>query len=95
MPSDRFYDLSLRILMAAIAIVLAGSVVLLVQRMNKPAAPAAETVPLTEVAPSPLQKSAPVDTAANTQVLLSPGKVFRCEGRNGVTFSDRACDTVR
>ena len=95
MPSDRLYDLSLRILMAAIAIVLVGSVVLLVQRINKPAAPAAETVPLTELAPAPSQKSTPLDTAANTQVLLAPGKVFRCESRNGVTFSDRACDAVR
>lgn len=95
MPSDRFYDLSLRILMAAIAVVLVGSVVLLVQRINKPATSAASIVPLTEVAPSPLQKSAPLDTAANTQVLLAPGMVFRCDGRNGVTYSDRACDTVR
>ena len=95
MPSDRFYDLSLRILMAAIAIVLAGSVVLLVQRINKPAAPAAETVPLTEVAPSPLQKPAPLDSAASTQVLLAPGTVFRCAGRNGITFSDRPCDAER
>ena len=95
MPSDRFYDLSLRILMAAIAIVLAGSVVLLVQRINKPAAPAAEPVPLTEVEPSPLQRSVPLDTAANTQVLLAPGNVFRCDGRSGVTFSDRPCDTAR
>lgn len=92
--SDRVYDFSLRILMIALTAVLIGCIALLLWRWAQPAKPRGEVVPVTEVP----AKSEPVQRAdaalpASSQVLLSPGKVFRCDIGGKVTFTDRPCPT--
>lgn len=95
MPSDRVFDLSLRILMAVVVVVLAGSVYLLAQRWTAPAQLPSPVVPLTQVEPAPARAESPADVQASAQVLLAPGQVFRCETAGRVTYSDRPCDERR
>lgn len=95
MPSDRVFDLSLRILMAVVVVVLAGCVYLLAQRWTAPAQAPSPVVPLTEVDPAPARAANPSDIQASAQVLLSPGQVFRCETAGRVTYSDRPCPERR
>jgi hypothetical protein len=92
---DRVYDISLRILMLAVTAALIGAIVVLIWRWNQPHAAAAPAVPVTQVAPP--QQPVPrtdVATAANAQVLVAPGQVFRCESGGKVTFTDRPCPTI-
>jgi hypothetical protein len=92
--SDRVYDFSLRILMLALTGVLIGCIALLLWRWVQPAKPRGDVVPVTEV-PAKTEPVQRADAAlpASSQVLLSPGKVFRCDSGGKVTFTDRPCPT--
>lgn len=92
---DRVYDLSLRMLMAAITVVLIGCIGLLSWRWMNPPQHDGALVPVSQIAP----KSAPATPVQTTavapeQVLLAPGQVFRCTIDGRITFTDRPCPTV-
>ncbi len=93
--SDRYFDLSLRLLTIFVLVSLVACVGFLSYRwvgprwFNKPAPPADPPVPaVTSPAPAAETKPAPVD-----EVLMDPRKTFRCVEKGKVTFSDRACDS--
>jgi hypothetical protein len=93
--SDRYFDLSLRLLTIFVLVSLVSCIGFLGYRwlaprwLNKPAA-TVETLapPVTSPAPATETKPAPVD-----EVLMDPHKTFRCVEKGKVTFSDHACDT--
>lgn len=90
---DRSFDLSLRLLTALILVTLAGSVSFLAYRWLAPRFTQADNGPVaTKVAPPP---DAPAPAVAGSthrdQVLMDPGRVFRCEEQGRVSFSDQAC----
>jgi hypothetical protein len=93
--SDRYFDLSLRLLTIFVLVSLACCVAFLSYRWLGPRllrAPAAPIEARTPTVPSPAPASetapAPVD-----EVLMDPHKAFRCVEQGRVTFSDRACDS--
>jgi len=90
---DRSFDLSLRLLTVLILVTLAGSVSFLAYRWLAPRFAQTDSEPIqTKVAPPP---DAPAPTAAGSthrdQVLMDPGRVFRCVEQGQVSFSDQAC----
>jgi hypothetical protein len=89
--SDRFVDWSLRILSLFVAAVLLGCMGLLVFRWITPPA----IVPTVTMVPMQPKMAATVDadlpTPQAAQVLMAPGKVFRCVVNGRVAFSDRPC----
>lgn len=90
--SDRYFDLTLRILMLAVAVALLGCVAFLLQRWSRPAAADTSLVQLVQ-APSPAV-AVPLPArpeATQAQVLHVPGRIFRCENNGRVTFSDQPC----
>ncbi len=92
--SDRYFDLTLRILMLAVAVALLGCVVFLVHRWSKPPVADASLVQLVR-APAPaiaVPLPARAD-ATQAQVLHAPGQIFRCENNGRVSFSDQPCRT--
>jgi hypothetical protein len=93
--SDRYFDLSLRLLTIFVLVSLVSCIGFLGYRwlaprwLNKPAAPIEAPAPLvTSPAPAAETKPAPVD-----EVLMDPHKTFRCVEKGKVTFSDHACDS--
>ncbi len=92
---DRVYDLSLRVLMTAITVVLIGCIGLLSWRWMNPPQRDGALVPVSQIAPKSAP-TAPVQTTAVApeQVLLVPGQVFRCTIDGRITFTDRPCPTV-
>jgi hypothetical protein len=90
---DRFYDLSLRILMGFVTIVLIGCVGFLAFRWLQPQAATDVGIPLVQVEVKPRVEPAAAAPAPEpkAQVLLAPGKIFRCELNGRVTFSDQLC----
>jgi hypothetical protein len=90
---DRFYDLSLRILMGFVTIVLIGCVGFLAFRWLQPQAATDAGIPLVQVEVKPRVEPAAAAPAPEpkAQVLLAPGKIFRCELKGRVTFSDQLC----
>jgi|DewCreStandDraft_4_1066084.scaffolds.fasta_scaffold11560_7 hypothetical protein len=90
---DRFYDFSLRILMGFVTIVLLGCIGFLAFRWIQPQAANDPGVPLVqvEVKPPAEPPATPVAPEPKAQVLLAPGKIFRCELKGRVTFSDQPC----
>ncbi len=90
--SDRYFDLTLRILMLAVAVALLGCVVFLLHRWSKPAVPDTSLVQLVH-APAPAV-AVPLPAraeAAQAQVLHAPGRIFRCDNNGRVSFSDQPC----
>jgi hypothetical protein len=93
--SDRYFDLSLRLLTIFVLVALACCVGFLAYRWLEPrwnSAPATAArlhSPVIE-SPTPATNAAP---ARADQVLMDPRKAFKCEEHGKVTFSDRACDT--
>jgi len=90
---DRSFDLSLRLLTALILVTLVGSVSFLAYRWLAPRFAQTGNEPVaTKVAPPP---DAPAPAVAGSthrdQVLMDPGRVFRCEEQGRVSFSDQAC----
>ncbi len=90
---DRFYDLSLRILMGFVTIVLIGCVGFLAFRWLQPQAATEAGIPLVQVEIKPRVEpaAAPPAPEPKAQVLLAPGRIFRCELKGRVTFSDQLC----
>jgi|SRR5882672_256076 len=93
--SERFFDLLIRLLMAATGAVLVVCVAFLIYRWVNPQTTPSHDIQLTEVpvkSDDTLQRAeSPISAAA--QVLLAPGQVFKCVTNGRVTFSDRACAT--
>ncbi len=91
--SDRFVDLTLRILTGLILAVLILALSLLFWDFLKPRAQDAAPVPLVEVEPKPAPKAEPAVPAApaKSEVLLNPGQVYRCVINGRTTFSERPC----
>ena len=93
--SDRYFDLSLRLLTIFVLVSLVCCVAFLIWRWVDSRFPrdAAVTVaPKNAVieSPAPAADAAP---APPTQVLMDPHKTFKCDERGKVTYSDRACDS--
>jgi hypothetical protein len=90
---DRFYDFSLRVLTGFVTLVLLGCIGFLVYRWLQPQEPADHGIPLVQVQvkPSPEPAAAPPAPAPKAEILLAPGKIFRCESKGRVTFSDHLC----
>jgi len=91
--ADRSFDLSLRLLTALVLAALAGSVSFLAYRWLAPRLSQTDSAAATmKIAPRP---AAPVASEAGStrgdQVLMDPGRVFRCEEQGRVSFSDQAC----
>lgn len=90
---DRFYDFSLRVLMGFVTLVLLGCIGFLAFRWLQPQAATDPGVPLVqvEVKPPAEPAAAPPAPEPKAEVLLAPGKIFRCELKGRVTFSDQPC----
>lgn len=90
---DRSLDLSLRLLTAIVLMALVGSVGFLVFRIVVPDVYPDTGATARTVRPAPPKPAAgPPQRASDAdQVLMAPGRVFRCEDQGGVSFSDRAC----
>lgn len=90
--SDRFVDLSLRILTLVVGAVLLACLALLIYRWSVPPA-AAPTVTLVPVTPKPnvAAKAAVAEPARAPEVLMAPGKMFQCVVNGRKSFSDRPC----
>ena len=90
---DRSFDLSLRLLTALVIVALVGSVGLLAYRWIAPSLSQGGSGPITTNARHPPTAPATAVTgpAQGDQVLMDPGRVFRCEDQGRVSFSDRAC----
>jgi hypothetical protein len=90
---DRSFDLSLRLLTALVIVALVGSVGLLAYRWIAPSLSQGGTGPISTNTRHP--PAAPTTAVAGPsqgdQVLMDPGRVFRCEDQGRVSFSDRAC----
>jgi hypothetical protein len=93
--SDRYFDLSLRLLTIFVLVSLACCVAFLTYRWvyprlrHTPQAPVELRSPVV-VSPAPASQSTP---APADQVLMDPHQAFRCVEQGKVTFSDRACDS--
>lgn len=93
--SDRYFDLSLRLLTAFVLVALVCCIGFLSYRWLGPRLPLASRAPAeparsTVVAPEPAASAAP---APADEVLMDPSKTFRCIEQGRVTFSDHACDS--
>lgn len=92
---DRLYDLSLHILMAVVSVGLVASVAFLTYRWLIPPRASEVTVPLVEVGVKPAQASIPAPAAPpKGEVLMNPGKIFKCEVDGRVIFSELACSAI-
>jgi hypothetical protein len=93
--SDRYFDLSLRLLTIFVLVSLVCCVGFLAYRwvrphlLKQPLAPV-EARGAVLVSPVPAAQTAP---APADEVLMDPRKTFRCVEQGKVTFSDRACDS--
>ena len=93
--SDRYFDLSLRLLTIFVLVSLVACVAFLSYRWI---APRFNRAPVTAVEiPDPVVRSrAPAAEAVPApadKILMDPHKTFRCVEQGKVTFSDRACDS--
>ncbi|SPE20042.1 hypothetical protein SBBP1_110084 [Burkholderiales bacterium] len=90
---DRSFDLSLRLLTVLVLIALAGSVSFLAYRLLAPRFSQNDNERVTTTTSRP--PVAPATTVAGPahgdEVLMDPGRVFRCEEQGRVSFSDQAC----
>lgn len=91
--SDRFVDLTLRILTGVILAAFVVALVLLIWNALRPTVRATAPVPLVEVEPKPAPQAEPALPAApaKPEVLLNPGQVYRCVINGRTTFSDKPC----
>jgi hypothetical protein len=91
--ADSGFDLSLRLLTYLVTVALAGSVGLLIYRWIAPHLDEGNAGPT----PASASRPAPAATAPDQapqhrdEVLMDPGRVFKCEEQGRVTFSDQAC----
>ncbi|HYA66375.1 MAG TPA: hypothetical protein VEE84_06785 [Burkholderiaceae bacterium] len=93
---DRSFDLSLRLLTALVLVTLAGSVSFLAYRFLAPRFSQIGSTSVTnKISQPPSAPAASVDTSSRgDQVLMDPGRVFRCEEQGRVSFSDQACPSA-
>lgn len=92
--SDRFVDLTVRILTGLVLAGLMVALVLLIWNSLKPQVrEPAPTPRLVEVEPKQAPKAEPAAPAASakSEVLLNPGQVYRCVINGRTTFSERPC----
>ncbi len=91
--ADSSFDLSLRLLTALVIFALVGSVSLLVYRWIEQNRSNSEAVPppASTTAPAPVTRAPDQGSAHRDEVLMDPGRVFKCEEQGRVTFSDQAC----
>lgn len=90
--ADRFYDLSLRILMFVVSVALVGSVAFLTYRWIVPPPPPRTDVPVMEVGVKPLPAATPAPAPApKGEVLMAPGQIFKCDVAGRITFSEQPC----
>ena len=90
--ADRFYDLSLRILMVVVSVGLVGSVAFLTYRWLAPPRPVQTDVPVLEVGVRPSPAAVPAAAPApKGEVLMAPGQIFKCEVDGRITFSEQPC----
>jgi hypothetical protein len=93
--SDRFVDISLRILTLVVGAVLLACLGLLTYRWTVPprVAPTVKIVPVVpRITPAPVIPAAV--PARAPEVLMAPGKMFRCVVNGRALFSDRPCEEV-
>ena len=93
--SDRYFDLSLRLLTIFVLVSLVCCVALLSYRWLSPRFGRTATAPVQAhgpIIPSPQPTTEATPPAAD-EVLMDPRKTFRCVEQGKVTFSDRACDS--
>ena len=97
--SDRFVDLSLRILTLVVGGVLLACLALLVYRWSAPplTVHSVTIVPVTPVSASAVDAQARGPEPVNApEVLMAPGKMFQCVSNGRKLFSDRPCpETLR
>jgi hypothetical protein len=94
MPAaDTSFDLSLRLLTALVMVALAGSVSLLVYRWIAPRLEEGNSGPVPASTRHPAPAASAPDQAPphRDEILMDPGRVFKCEEQGRVTFSDQAC----
>jgi len=91
--ADSSFDLSLRLLTALVMFALVGSVSLLVYRWIEQNRHGSDAVPVpaSSSVPAPVAKSPDHGPLHRDEVLMDPGRVFKCEEQGRVTFSDQAC----
>ena len=93
--TDRYFDLSLRLLTIFVLVSLVCSVAFLSYRwlaphlLRTPAAPVELRGPVM-VSPAPATEAKPQPA---DEILMDPRKTFRCVEQGKVTFSDRSCDS--
>jgi hypothetical protein len=92
--SDRYFDLSLRLLTIFVLVSLVACVAFLsyrwLEHFRKPQTPPPVPREPVVVSPAPATEAAP---APRDTILMDPHKTFRCVEQGKVTFSDRACDS--
>ena len=93
--SDRYFDLSLRLLTIFVLVSLVACVAFLSYRWIYPRLHGEEETRVEAhrpavVSPAPAAEVVPAPT---DQILMDPRKTFRCDEKGRVTFSDRACDS--
>ncbi len=93
--SDRYFDLSLRLLTIFVLVSLVCCVALLSYRWLSPYFGKTKDAPPEAHGPivPPPQPAAAATPPAADEVLMDPRKTFRCVEQGKVTFSDRACDS--
>jgi hypothetical protein len=94
--SDRYFDLSLRLLTIFVLVSLFCCVGFLAYRWIEPRWHRNVTAPIEARTTSPPPPAPAAQTAPRPadQVLMDPRKTFKCEERGkAVTFSDRPCDS--
>lgn len=94
--TDRFVDVSLRILSATIMLTLIGALILLLYRTVRPEPAPAPATAVVEVTPTPAPVTPKAEPAPQkAEVLHSPGQVFKCTVNGRVTFSEKPCPDAR
>jgi len=91
--ADASFDLSLRLLTALVMFALIGSVSLLAYRwidQNRGDSGTAVARKVNAV-PPPVARTHEQGPLHRDEVLMDPGRVFKCEDQGRVTFSDQAC----
>ncbi len=91
---DREFEFSLKLLTGVVIAALAASVSLLTYQWVMPRLSRGAELPVANSARHAVTPTLPADTSAagGDEVLMAPGKVFRCEENGGsVSFSDQSC----
>jgi hypothetical protein len=92
-PSDRFIDFSLRLLTIFVLAALVASAAFLAYRWIAPRFESRDAARLQSRSAPAAIRSAPslAGPSVGDEVLMDPHRVFRCDERGRVSFSDKAC----